>query len=440
MLFGGKSMKRRLVVVPAWMLLAIALVLVVSEPLNAQISIGSFPKIDSAKDWPWWRGVTRDGHAVGSDNAPTKLVEGQNSDWSTPVPGRGHGSPIVVGNLVYLLTADESSQTHFALGFDRETGKQVWKTQLNQGGFPNKNHPKNTEASMTMASDGERLYLTLFHHEAVWALALSLNGERIWEEKIDRFNPKMYEYGYAPSPVIYGDDLIVAYEYDGPSSIVSLKRSSGKRNWTTKRLESISFSSPVVTSYKGKDYLLISGQDSVSAYNPKNGDAFWATKGTAMATCGTAVWDDGVVFASGGYPNSETIGIEMETGKVLWRNRQKAYEQSMVATKGHLYSLTDSGRLYCWDAKTGEEKWVQRLSGPVSASGVLVGDRIYWANEAGDLWVFKADPSRYIEIAKNKIGDESFASPAIVNGQVFLRVAKQNGKQRQEYLMRFSAR
>jgi outer membrane protein assembly factor BamB len=403
-----------------------------------QVAIDSFPKIDATKDWPWWRGVTRDGHAVGTSNAPVKLIEGQNLDWSTPIPGRGHGSPIVVGERVYLLTADESSQTHLALAYDRATGNQVWKTQLNQGGFPSKNHPKNTEASTTMASDGERLYLTLFHHEAVWAIALSFDGELVWEERIDRYNPKMYEYGYAPSPIIYGDDLILVYEYDGPSAIVSMNRSNGKRSWTAKRMESISFSSPVVTSYKGKDYLLISGQDSVSAYNPKNGELIWSTKGTAMATCGTAVWHDGVVFASGGYPSSETIAIEMETGRVLWRNRQKAYEQSMVAANGYLYSLTDSGRLYCWDAKTGEEKWVHRLAGPVSASGVLVGDRIYWPNEAGDLWVFKADPKKYTEIAKSKIGDEAFASPVIVDGQVFLRVAKLNGRQRQEYLMRFS--
>ncbi len=316
-------MKRRLISVAARMILMASLIGLGTTSLPAQVNPGSFPKIDSKKDWPWWRGVTRDGHAVDSDQAPTKLVEGQNSDWSIPIPGRGHGSPIVVGKFVYLLTADESSQTHFALGFDRETGKQVWKTQLNQGGFPNKNHPKNTEASMTMASDGERLYLTLFHHEAVWALALTLDGERVWEEKIDRFNPKMYEYGYAPSPVLYGVDLIVAYEYDGPSSIVSLKRSSGKRNWTTKRLES--------------DFFLLSGGHIMErqrlftdqwtrqciCLRSKERRESLVNQGTAMATCGTAVWDDGVVFASGGYPNSETIGIEIETGKVLWRNRQK---------------------------------------------------------------------------------------------------------------------
>ena len=96
--------------------------------------------------------------------------------------------------------------------------------------------------------------------------------------------------------------------------------------------------------------------------------------------------------------------------------------------------------LFCWDGKTGAEKWKQRLAGPVSASGVHLDGKIYWANEAGQLWVFEANPSKYVEVSKNQIGDEAFASPAICGGQVFLRVAKNNGNQRQEFLMRFSDR
>jgi outer membrane protein assembly factor BamB len=239
---------------------------------------------------------------------------------------------------------------------------------------------------------------------------------------------------------LYGGNVIFVLEYDGPSAIVALDRASGKEAWNTKRKESISFSSPVVTSYKGQDYLLLSGVDTVNAYDPRNGKLLWSTPGTTMATCGTMVWDDGIVFASGGYPKAETIALEIATGKALWQNKQKAYEQSMVATSGHLYSLTDSGVLYCWDGRTGQEKWKQRLAGPVSASGVLAGNKIYWANEAGQLWVFEANPEKYVELSKNQIGDESFASPAICGNQIFLRVAKNENGKRQEYMMRFSSR
>ncbi|XZE44707.1 PQQ-binding-like beta-propeller repeat protein [Pirellulaceae bacterium SH467] len=390
---------------------------------------------DPINDWPWWRGPSRDGHSNGA-SAPDALDESKNLVWKTPVPGRGHSSPIVVGKKVFLLSADNSKQVHFALAFDRDTGKELWKRELNQGGFPAKNHPKNTEASPTLACDGNHLFAALFHHEAVWGIAMDMDGNVVWEKKIGAFQPKQYEYGYAPSPVLYNDSVLFTYEYDGPSAIVALDRTSGEERWRTDRPQSTSFSTPVVMSHADQDYLLISGIDKVSAYDPANGKLRWETKGTTMATCGTMVWDDGIVFASGGYPRAETIAIEVETGKPLWKNNQKAYEQSMVAHAGHLYCLTDNGVLFCWDGKTGEEKWKQRLAGPVSASGVLVGERMYWANERGDLFVFEANPERFIQVSKNKIGDESFASPAICNGQVYLRVAMFEGDKRQEYLMR----
>ncbi|WP_168164144.1 PQQ-binding-like beta-propeller repeat protein [Pirellula sp. SH-Sr6A] len=390
---------------------------------------------DPINDWPWWRGPNRDGSSLGAP-APDTLDESKNLVWKTPVPGRGHSSPIVVGKRVFLLSADNAKQVHFVMAFDRDTGKELWKRELNQGGFPAKNHPKNTEASPTLACDGNHLFSALFHHEAVWGTAIDLDGKLVWETKLGAFNPKQYEYGYAPSPVLYNDSVLFTYEYDGPSAIVALERISGVERWRTDRPQSTSFSTPVVMSHGDQDYLLISGIDKVSAYDPANGKLRWETKGTTMATCGTMVWDNGIVFASGGYPRAETIAIDVKTGNPLWKNNQKAYEQSMVAHAGHLYCLTDNGVLFCWDGTTGEEKWKQRLSGPVSASGVLVGNRIYWANERGDLFVFEANPERFVQVSKNKIGDESFASPAICNGQVYLRVATFEGDKRQEYLMR----
>jgi len=423
--------------------LRILIVLVLLANCNksgfAQVTMDSFPALDSTRDWPWWRGITRDGHAA-TQNAPSTLDETKNLDWSQPIPGRGHGSPVVVGDRVLLLTADEKQKIHYALALDRQSGKLLWQVELNRGGFPAKNHPKNTEASPTVASDGERIFINLFHHESIFLTVLNMNGEKIWEKSLGRYNPTLYKYGYAASPVLYGDLVIAAYEYDGPSALVALNREDGTEVWRTKRQSMITFSSPTVTSFNGKDFLLISGANTVIAYDPANGQEIWSTTGTALATCGTIVWDQGIAFASGGYPASETLAIDLPTGKVLWRVKQKAYEQSMIATNGHLYCYADGGILYCWDAKSGKEKWKQRLEDRISASGVLVGPYIYWANEAGYLYVFEADPSKYSQISRNKLGDEAFASPAVCGGQVFLRVAKAENGTRQEYVMRFSSR
>lgn len=420
------------------MRIAIALLLLCffsATTVQGQVSIDAFPKLDAKNDWPWWRGVTRDGHAIGT--APTSLDINKNLKWAQPIPGRGHGSPTVVGDLVSVITADEQQQIHSVVTLNRKTGKQEWQYELNRGGFPAENHPKNTEASPTIASDGERLIATVYHHQAVWATCLSLKGEKLWEKSIAKYDPNRYKYGYAASPVLYGDTVIIVYEYDGPSGLVALRTSDGSEVWRQDRPPTITFSSPVVTKHQGKDYLLISGNDFLRAYNPKTGKEIWSTPGISTATCGTVVWESGLAFASGGYPQSETLAVDISTGKVAWRNKSRSYEQSLIATGGHVYEYTENGVLICWEAKTGKEKWTQRWPGMNSASAVLVDDKIYWANEAGELIVFEANPKRYVEVSRSKIGDESFASPAIAGGQVFLRVAKMENGRRQEYILRF---
>ncbi len=398
--------------------------------------IGDFPKLSPQRDWPWWRGPARNG--IAASDAPVKFSDAEGATWKTPVPGRGHSSPIVVGDRVYLSTADKATQTQSVLAFDRQDGKQLWKVDISRGGFPAKNHPKNTEATPTIASDGQRLFVTFFHHAAIQATALDLNGKKQWQKSVGPFNPKRYEYGYAPSPLIYQDTVIIAAEHDGKSFIAALDRASGKEVWRTDRPENITFSSPVVGHVAGKDQLLISGSEQVTSYDPGSGKQLWTVEGTTAATCGTLVWERDIVFASGGYPKAETLAVKADgSGTVLWSNNEKCYEQSLLVVDCYVYGLTDGGIIYCWRGTDGEEMWNERLQGPVSASPVLAGGHIYWANELGSLYVIKPNPKEFELVAENRIGDESFASPAVCGGQIFLRVAHNSGGKRQEMLYCF---
>ena len=397
--------------------------------------IEDFPKLSVERDWPWWRGPSRNGFAASTATPPTKWSNTQNVVWKTPVPGRGHSSPIVVGDKVFLETADEAKKVQSVVAFDRKTGKQLWKTDVNTGVLARKNHDKNTEASPTLACDGERLYACFFNHESIQATALDLNGKKVWQEKVGPFNPRMFEYGYAPSPTLYRDTVIISAEYDGDSAITALNAKSGKQVWRTKRQGSITFSTPVVAHVAGKDQLLISGAIQVASYDPANGNELWKTPGTAVATCGTMVWDGDIVFASGGYPQSETLAVKADgSGTVLWRNNQKCYEQSMLAHDGFLYALTGKGILYCWRGSDGKEMWMERLKGPVSSSPVLAGGNIYQANEDGTCYVFKPNPEKFDPVAENQLGDEAFPSPAIVGNQIFIRTATGKGGGRREVL------
>jgi outer membrane protein assembly factor BamB len=397
--------------------------------------VGDFPKLSAQHDWPWWRGPSRNGIAPTNDSVPVRWSESQNIIWRTPLPGRGHSSPIIVGNQIFLATADEREQVQSVLAFDLASGKPLWKTDVLRGGFPERIHRNNTHASPTVACDGERLFVSFFNHDTLQATALSLDGKQIWQKTVGPFRPRRFEYGYGASPQLYRDTVIMAAEFDGASYIAALDRKTGKQVWQTSRPENISFSSPVIAHVAGRDQLLISGAGQVASYAPQTGKQLWSVPGTTAATCGTAVWDGDIVIASGGYPKSETVAIRADgKGEVVWRNAQKCYEQSLLAYDGYVYGLTDNGVLFCWRVSDGQEMWKQRLQGPVSASPVLAGGHIYWANERGTMYVFKPNPMQAEIVAENKLGDESFASPAVSGGRLFLRVASNASGKREETL------
>ncbi len=409
-----------------------AITLPLEDPcLAAENNLSVSEKLTS-QDWPWWRGANRDGHA-GKVALPTKFSATERVQWKSPVPGRGHSSPIVVGQRVFLTTADEQASKQLVLAYDLNSGKQLWEQLISSGGFPAQNHSKNTEASPTIASDGTQLYVTFFHHKQIELTALDLDGNKVWKINAGAFDPKMFEYGYAPSPVLYGHTVIVAAEYDGKSFLAAFDRQTGNEVWRTARPASISFSTPVVAHVANRDQLVMSGQNLICSYEPTSGKLLWQVEGTTNATCGTMIWNDKMFFASGGYPKQETIAVQADgSGKVVWKNNQKCYEQSMILIDGCIYALTDKGILYCWRASDGKELWLQRLAGPVSASPVYAGGHLYWANEAGTIYVVKPNPNKFELVAENRLGSEAFASPAVSGNRLLLRVADGKGEERQE--------
>lgn len=404
-----------------------------------------FPRLDWQRDWPWWRGPLRNGHTPPACRLPTKFGERERLVWKTPIPGRGHSSPVVVGDVVYLTTADELRETQSLLALSRTSGELLWSRQLNEGGFAEENHPKNSEANPTIACDGERIIACLNHHEAIHVTALHLAGETLWTCRTGHYNPRRYKYGYAPSPVMYRQLVIVAAEQDGESYIVALNRSSGEEVWRIARPQSTSYSSPSIGHVAGRDQLMISGHEHIAAYDPSTGEQLWRAPDTTAATCGTMVWSNDIALASGGYPKAETVAVKADgSGKVLWKNGQQCYEQSMIVVSSgddpaldYLYAITDKGIAYCWRVSDGKEMWRERLRGPVSASPIVAGGHIYWANESGTMYVFAADPAKFRLIAENRVGEEALASPAVSRNELFLRVAQGVGASRKEYLYCF---
>ncbi len=394
---------------------------------------------DLSSDWPWWRGPNRDGVAPAGQDLPTSWSDSKNVLWKVRIPGRGHSSPTVVGDRIFLATADERQQIQYVMAFDRLSGAELWKTPVSNGGLP-QTHPKNTHASCSVGCDGEHLFVAFHHHRKVTLACLDLQGKEVWKKNCGSFDPQMYEYGYAPSPVIYKDMVILSADYEAGGFITAYERKTGKRKWKQKRPSGrstgLSFSSPVVATVAGKDQVLLSGTQQVASYDPNTGKQNWAARGaTTMATCGTIVWSGDMVFASGGFPKAQTVAVKADgTGKVVWNNNIKCYEQSMLAHDGYIYAVSDRGIAFCWRAKDGREMWKKRLSAPISASPVLAGGNIFVSVESGLTYVFEANPERFVEVSRNQLGDEAFATPSICRNQIYLRVANSDGGRRQEYL------
>jgi outer membrane protein assembly factor BamB len=396
----------------------------------------ALPATASAADsWPGWRGPDFDGKAAAAEKPPTQWDESTNVVWRASVPGRGHSSPTVSGDFIFLTTADERTQTQSVLCYRRSNGEPLWKRDVNQGDFNPKIHPKNTHATPTPATDGKLVYVTFNNHTAVQLVALDFEGNVVWQKIAGEYRPKQYQFGYAPSPLLYKDTVIVASEFESNGYLAAFNTVNGKEVWRTKRPQYISFSTPVVARVAGKEQLLISGANMVASYDPKTGKPSWSVKGTTNATCGTMIWDNDMVYASGGYPANQTIAVSGNgSRKVAWQNSVKCYEQSMLISDGYVYAVSDDGIAFCWQAKSGREMWKTRLAGPVSASPVLANGNIYLANEGGTMFVFKANPQQFEEVARNQLGTEAFATPAFVGNQIIARVASGRGGNRQEFL------
>ncbi|MEN9555986.1 MAG: Polyvinylalcohol dehydrogenase precursor [Planctomycetota bacterium] len=397
------------------------------------LAMCSFSAPGRASDWTQWRGPSHLNVAAEGQAVPVSWDESTNVVWRAEIPGRGHASPIVIGDLVILCTADEATQTQAVVACERKTGRQLWLTPVSQGGFPTL-HQKNTHASSTAATDGTLIFATFCHHEKIEVVALDFQGQVVWRTDAGKFRPQAYEYGYAASPTLYRNTLIVSADCDTGAWIKALNVKDGSTVWTTERPLMLNWGSPVVATINGKEQMLLSGTNRIAAYDPASGAALWNTPCLTMATCGTCIWENGLIFASGGYPDAETVAVRADGSGVAWKNKVKCYEQSMLISQGHVYAFSDQGIFYCWEAATGKEMWKQRLKGPVSASPLLVGDTIFATNEAGTTWVIRATPEKYELISQNQLGDSGFASMIATDGQLFVRTSKGDGPSRQEFL------
>lgn len=378
----------------------------------------------SELDWPWWRGPSMNGISLDA-NPPTVWSATQNIVWKSPVPGRGHSSPAVVGDRVFVATADEQKKSQLLLCFHRRTGQQLWKTVIHEKGLQHA-HEKNTQASPTPACDGEQVYITFLNKQGIWLTATDLEGRIVWQQEAGPFDTL---HGYAASPALYKSLVIVSGDSLEKSFLTALDRKTGKLAWRVQRPSFNSFSSPIVARVAGHDQVLLSGGAIIAGYDPATGNLLWHCDGAARSTSGTVAFDSDHVYASGAFPEPTTMRIRADgSGDVtrthlLWNTDDHFYVPSMVVQAGLVYAVTDNGVAFCLDANSGKPLYKHRLGGDFSASPIIAGKYVFACNEEGRTFVYQAGP-KFELVSENELGEGILATPAICGGHIFFRGAR----------------
>jgi len=348
-------------------------------------------------DWPWWRGPNGDGIAAADQKPPLHWSETENVVWKTVVPGRGHGSPTVVGNQVFLATCDEEKEMQSVLCYDRKTGMQVWKTDVHHGNIERKENKKSSQASASVACDGERLFITFQNSKAIYLTALTRAGKQLWQKKVSDF---VTHQGYGASPTVYKSLVIVSADNKGGGALAAFDRATGDVVWSHERPKLPNYTSPVILKAAGREQLVFTGCDLVSSFEPLTGKPLWEVAGATTECVTSTVTDGDVLFTSGGYPKNHLSAVRADgSGKIVWEKPVRVYVPSMLVRNGYLYAVADEGVAMCWKTDTGKEMWKQRLEGAFTASPVMVGENIFATNEGGQTFIFKAKPEGFEKVA-----------------------------------------
>ncbi len=389
-----------------------------------------------AQDWPRWRGPDATGMARG--DAPTRWSDTENLKWKVDIPGRGHSSPVLWGDRIFLTTAiptgppeaerPYANHRFVVLALDTHTGEVVWERTATEA-VPHEGHHSGlgSFASPSPVTDGEHVF-AFFGSRGIFCY--DLDGQLVWQKHFGQMR-KLGQFGEGTAPVLHADRLILKFDHEGPSFIVALDKRTGEEIWRAERDEISSWSEPLVVEHQGRTQVVVAATQKVRSYDFGTGELIWETTGLGDHQIPTPVSRDGVVYVMSGYvaPNLMAIRLGREgdlTGSdaIVWSKRRgNSYVSSPLLHENQLYVVTDSGILRNCDATTGESNYLARLPRPsyFTASPVGANGKLYLANGQGQVIVVRLGKT-YEVLATNRLEDASFvATPAIVDGEIFLR-------------------
>jgi len=387
-----------------------------------------------AAPWPRFRGPNGAGIS-GDKDVPVRWTDRDGLLWKSAIPGIGHSSPIVWGDRVFLESASADGKERLLVCLNAPDGKLLWSRSV--AGLRAKTHNRNTLASSTPATDGQRVYAVFWDGKEVFVYAYDFQGNLAWKKGLGGF---ISQHGVGASPVVYQDKIYLMNDQDGAAEMIALDAGTGKMIWqVARRPFRACYSTPFVLEKPGKEAeLIVTSTAGITSYRPDTGaenwNYDWTFDGMPLRTVASAVFTHGLVIANSGDGSGARHAIAVSVGdaaaaarpSLVWEEKKGfPYVPCMLAHGQHIYYVNDQGLASCRVAATGQEVWTERLGAAVSASPVLIDGNIYVVSESGTVYVFAAAPTFKL-VARNKVGDQEqiFASPAVADSRLYIRGAK----------------
>lgn len=422
-------------------------------------------------NWPSFHGLGASGVAIGPQSTAEtwNLKTSENIAWKTPLPGLGHSSPIIWGDRLFITSAvNEHGEAKLKVGLygdpesaaendvlqwkvfclDKRNGKMLWEKSAHEGRPQQKRHPKSTHANCTMATDGSSV-VAFFGSEGIYCY--DMDGDLKWEKSLGilRANPIAYndalapdmsdlEWGFASSPVIYGNRVFIQCDILTNGFVAALDLADGKEIWRTRRNDTGTWSTPNVCTAGPRPQLVVNGWKHMGGYDLKTGEEIWRMKGGGDCPVPTpVVWNDLIFLMSAHGPRSPIYAVRTDAAgdvslqdgastnaHVAWSVlKGGSYMQTPVICSNYLFSCHVDGILSCFEAATGRRMYKERLGSGgdgFTASPVASQGRIYFTSEQGSVYVVKP-AAEFNVLATNQMGEVCMATPAISEGTIYFR-------------------
>ena len=399
------------------------------------LALGSAPAY--AENWPAWRGPSANGIS-GETTLPARWSKTENITWKLDLPEWSGSTAIIWGEHIFLNVAQGADLHLWAV--DRTKGQPIWKRHLSGG---NHQERKQNMSSPSPVTDGRH----------VWVMtgtgilkAFDFGGKEIWARDIQKDYGRFgFNWGYASSPLLHEDALFVqvlhGMKTDDPSYLLRIDKATGKTLWRVERPTKAirespdSYTTPALLRYGSTTEIVLTGGDVVTGHDPATGRELWRADGLNPTNNPSyRIVASPIVFGEMIYaPSRERPLLALRAGgrgDITTSHRVFAFDSgpdvpTPVTDGQYLYVVRDNGVMFCLDAKSGKTIYgPERLRpGTYSGSLVLADGKIYVTNEDGVTMVVRAGPKFEI-VAANDFGEYTLSSPAVSEGQLFIRTEK----------------